>query len=287
VKKIAVFLLIAAALVAAAPAEAGGARIGIGISHGWGHGWGYGGWGWGYRPWGGYYPGWYWDGPRYGGYPVVYPREGLRYGALDTDISPERAEVWVDGERVGVADDFDGFPDFLWLENGTYDVVFYAPGHQTLARQYSIYGGQVIDVEDRMQPGEAVLPQDLGPKSHERRDERIRRDREQREEVERRAGERYESDEERPRAELRAEAPLDARGEPGRLRLRVQPEDASVYLDGRFLGTGRELARLRSGLIVDAGAHTLEVVRPGLEEATRSFTVESGRDVELEVALEE
>ena len=56
---------------------------------------------------------------------------------------------------------------------------------------------------------------------------------------------------------------LDARGEPGSVRLEIEPDDASVYLDGRFLGTGRELARLRSGLIVDPGEHMLEVVRPG------------------------
>jgi hypothetical protein len=278
VKKIFGWIFVAGLLGTAVPAEAGGGRhhhsprigIGIGIGHAWG------GYGWGYRPWG-YYPGWYgWDRPY--GYPVVvYPREGMRYGALDTDISPERAEVWVDGEKVGVADDFDGFPDFLWLENGAHDVVFYSPGYRTLARQYSIYGGQVIDVEDQLEPGEAVLPQDLAPKTHVRRDERLRRDRELREQVEGRGDV---TDE-----EIRADEPLDARGEPGRLRLRVQPEDASVYLDGRFLGTGRELARLRSGLIVDSGEHALQVVHPGLEEESRTFTIAGGREIELDVDL--
>jgi hypothetical protein len=67
----------------------------------------------------------------------------------------------------------------------------------------------------------------------------------------------------------------------------VTPEDASVYLDGRFLGTGRELARLRAGLIVDAGEHTLQVVRPGREEQSRTFRIDAGRDLELGIELSE
>ena len=57
--------------------------------------------------------------------------------------------------------------------------------------------------------------------------------------------------------------PRDVRSQPGVLMLHVEPNDASVYLDGRFIGTGEELSRLRSGLIVDVGSHRLEVVRPG------------------------
>jgi hypothetical protein len=82
------------------------------------------------------------------------------------------------------------------------------------------------------------------------------------------------------------EESLDARAEPGRLVLDIRPDDASVYLDGRFLGTGRELAGLRSGLIVDPGPHTIEVVRPGLEAAKRQIEVESGRETEVEITLE-
>lgn len=271
-KKIALVLAAGAlvALAAAAPAAAGGVHIRPSIGIHFGHSWGY-------QPWGGYpYAGWY--GPQWGGYTVVYPNESYRYGALDIDISPERAEVWVDGRRVGVADDFDGFPEYLLLEKGTYDVAFYSPGYKTLARQYSIYPGQVIDVEDNLERGEAVHPQELGPSTHERRDERLRRDRDRLSELGEDPAAIERRDEERS---------LDARGEPGRLRLTVTPEDASVYLDGRFLGTGRELAALRAGLIVDAGEHTLQIVRPGREEQARTFQVEAGREVELRVELSE
>ena len=93
-------------------------------------------------------------------------------------MSPEGAQIYVDGNLVGVADDFDGYPNFLWLDKGTYDVVIFAPGFQTIARQYSIYGGLVIDVEDSMVPGKETLPQDLVSKQNVNREERLRRDRE-------------------------------------------------------------------------------------------------------------
>lgn len=257
---------------------------------------GLGGYGWygypGYGYYGGYgYPGYGYYG---GGYTSVYPAVGATHGALDFDVSPEGAQIYVDGNLVGIADDYDGYPNYLWLEKGTYDVVIFAPGFQTIARQYSIYGGMVIDVDDSMVPGQETLPQDLVSKSTVNREERLRRDRENEAQVrayEESQGGRYESaaPEREAGAQSAPAAPdrLDARGEPGSLKLEIEPDDASVYLDGRFLGTGRELARLRSGLIVDAGEHRIEVVRPGRQSEEQTFLVRAGEEVSLEIELDE
>jgi hypothetical protein len=254
---------------------------------------GYSGFGWyGYPGWG-YYGGYggygYYGSPGWG-YTAVYPVAGAAHGALDLDVQPESAQIYVDGDLVGTADDFDGFPDFLWLAKGTYDVVIFAPGFQTISRQYSIYGGLVIDVEDSMVPGQETLPQDLVSKQTVNRDERLRRDRENAEQA--RAYE--ESPMRDSAAGERGEAAgddsadrLDARGEPGSLKLAIVPDDASVYLDGRFLGTGRELARLRAGLIVDPGEHRIEVVRPGRQSEEKSFSVRAGEEIRLEIELDE
>ena len=283
-RSLSLMLLLGGLAVAAEPASAAHVHVRPSMHVYWGPGWGW------YDPW------WFY-GPYWGGYPVVYPNAAYgSHGALDTDISPERAEVWVDGRKIGLADDFDGFPNFLWLEKGTYDVVFYLPGHVTIARQYTIYPGLVIDVEDRLETGEATHPLELGPKSNERRDARLRDDEDRAEYLQRYQGYAPAEPEEpgAPPAETDAGAGegaaaaqgLDVRAEPGRLALVVIPDDASVYLDGRFLGTGRELASLRAGLIVDPGTHTIEVVRPGREAATRQVEVESGRETRLEVTLE-
>jgi hypothetical protein len=240
---------------------------------------GYPYWGWYWGPYASWYWPWWWDRP-YGGYGYGSPGYGRSedaLGALDLDLAPERAEVYVDGERIGLADDFDGFPTYLWLPRGTYDLVFYRDGYETIARQYSVYPGVVIDVEDRMVPGDSVRPEDLASKSTVNRDERLRRDRERAAEAPGR----------RPyRPEAAPEEPYDVRGEPGRVALQVLPEDASVYLDGRFVGTGGELARLHAGLIVDPGSHRLEVVRPGYDTQETQFEVEAGEEVTVEVDLE-
>ena len=103
----------------------GGGHSGGGSSHGHGgsgyrghyrgHSGGYyggyigvGAYGWGY-PGYGYYGGSGWYGPPAWGYTSVYPAAGAAYGALDLDVSPEGAQIYVDGNLVGVADDFDGY----------------------------------------------------------------------------------------------------------------------------------------------------------------------------------
>lgn len=229
-----------------------------------------------------YWP-WWWGGWYYASYPYGYER-GYRHGydgyddagALDFDVSPERAEIYVDGQYIGVADDFDGFPSYLWLPKGTYDVAVYLPGFRTIARQYSVYPGVVIDVEDEMTEGEAVKPEELVSKSTVNKEERLRRDQERAEAAERREGRQRR---ELPRAEARDEA------EPGRLSLKISPDDASVYLDGRFLGTAGELSRLHAGLIVDAGNHRLEVVRPGYDGDTVEFALEPGEETKVSIDL--
>lgn len=292
------------------PAEASGRRSRIHFDFWFSPSW-YLSWGW---------PGVVWYGPPAAVYRSTY--RGL--GALDVDISPDRAEVWVDGEVVGVADDFDGFPTYLWLEPGTYDVVFYLPGYRTLARQYTIRPGMVISVEDRLEPGESTHPTDLASRSTERRDERLRRREERRRELalERDPGlqdasavgtplteEQWEAlrlelealrqvasegarPEEVRRVVERIEALVSAKpspeaSAPAVLRLRVEPEDAAVYLDGRLLGSGSELARLRDGLLLEDGEHLLEVVRPGRKDHVQRFVAESGARIELEIVLEE
>ena len=254
-------------------------RIGVSWNYGW-----YGPWGpyasfW-WDPWYYGYGGGYGYGPGWGR-PRDYPAPGESYGALDLDLSPERAEVWIDGQRVGVADEFDGFPEYLWLEEGTYDVAFYLPGFRTLARQYTIVPGRIVDVADRLEHGEATHPSDLPAKTHERRDERLRRERERRAQLG--SG--------RAEPGSRVEPPsrewMDARSEPASLRLVVEPEDASVYLDGRFLGSARELARLRAGLLVDPGAHRLEIVRPGYRALVQELELVAGESERLEVSLDE
>ena len=71
----------------------------------------------------------------------------------------------------------------------------------------------------------------------------------------------------------------------GRLRMRVEPDDASVYLDGRFVGTGSDLAGNEAGLLLSPGHHRVSVVRPGHRAEERDLDAVLGKDVDLKVTL--
>ena len=235
----------------------------------------------------GFWSPWFDYGWGWGKYPYRRPvtvyisdYDNGRVGALDLDVSPEKAQIFIDGNYVGVADEYDGFPAFLWLEQGTYDVAIYKPGYQTIFRQYSIYPGVVIDVEDRMQPGEAIHPDEHVSKSTVNRDERIRRNREREAAVEARKIEAVERD--RPPVG----SPMDESSEIGRMVLDIFPPDAAVYLDGIFLGTAEEVTGLTAGLVVDPGEHLLEVARPGFESREIELNVAAGERIDLTVELD-
>jgi hypothetical protein len=67
----------------------------------------------------------------------------------------------------------------------------------------------------------------------------------------------------------------------------IQPSDASVYLDGRLLGSGGDLGGLHAGMIVEAGRHRLEIVRPGYLPQSLEIFVESDGELELKIKLNE
>ena len=76
--------------------------------------------------------------------------------------------------------------------------------------------------------------------------------------------------------------PYDARSRPARVMLTIEPADASVYLDGRFLGLASELS---GELWVDPGAHRLEVVRPGFLSRELDLDLEPGEELEVDGRL--
>ena len=105
----------------------------------------------------GHYPSYYSYSPRFA---LPYARQaGL--GAVDLDIKPKKAEVYVDGRYVGLTREFDGYPNFLWLKEGTHQLVFHKDGYGTMVREYTVYPGEVINVKFRLEPGDSVPPEEF------------------------------------------------------------------------------------------------------------------------------
>lgn len=110
------------------------------------------------------YRGWYgpYYGPAYyGPYAYPYPPEPPNYAIIDTDISPEEAKVYLDGERLGEADDFDGLPKYLLISPGRHVLEFRRSGYQTLRIDIDARRGHYYDIDRSLNEGRS------GDKPHE------------------------------------------------------------------------------------------------------------------------
>ncbi|MEE8277925.1 MAG: PEGA domain-containing protein, partial [Thermoanaerobaculia bacterium] len=94
---------------------------------------------------------------------------GLHYGygpagrgGLDLNVRPRKAEVYVDGQRLGRAGDFDGFPGYLWLEKGTHELALYKDGYLTVVQEFTIRPGLIQEVKFRLAPGKSVPLDEFG-----------------------------------------------------------------------------------------------------------------------------
>jgi hypothetical protein len=263
--------------------------------HGYGHGHGY--YGHGYYPYYGYgygygYPYWGWGAGLYyyGGYPYYsyddgyYSGGGSSYsdgpsyprpaGDVRVIVDPDDANVYVDGAHAGVVDDFDGFSQPLHLPAGRHEILLRRDGYRSQRFKVYVTPDNTVKIHFTMEKGTGDAPQEVvvGDPSAEqyarhdqpRPDERRRYD---------------EADRPADSQQLRSEAP---RGGVGPLRLSVNPDDASVYVDGRFYGTAREASRLH----LTPGEHRIEVVRPGYRTYDHEIKVGGDAPTNLDVTLE-
>lgn len=237
-----------------APGPHGGAVYG-GPYHGYNYSYGY-------APF--YYPFGFTYAPYYPAYPAyAYGPSYITEAAyLDTDVAPEEAAVYLDGQYVGIADNFDGFPTYLAVEPGRHSVTFKAEGYRSVTRQLRVPRGAVLDLKFTMSKGEGAEP----PAPAEGDVEIAPPDRAP-------AG---------PDEDQQAETAA----EPGFVRLRISPADASVYLDGEFFATASQLLSLHGDLRLESGAHRIEIVKPGYRGFARELLVPPGGRQTLTIALE-
>jgi PEGA domain-containing protein len=296
--------------------------------------WGWG-WGWGYPGYYGYYG--------YGPYASGYGYRDGNWGSVKTDVEPEDARVYLDGKYIGTADDFDGWPDKLYLRPGHYRLEFRLSGYEPKVIDVDSRPGQELKVDDKLhRGGPRIGTQQADPPKLEGNVQRYfgkRRARGrdgQRPYADRgsdsRGTDSYVSseDEDAPEAEYegngyegngdmdrdeaqaaprnpapppaaapRSEAwrndrrPADAsvsarpesRRDRGRLKISVEPSDAVVYIDDRFVGSADEVTSMDRGIVVAPGKHTVTVSRPGYRDKSRDVTVDAGKTESVEVSL--
>ena len=87
--------------------------------------------------------------PTYG-YPSVAP--GVGYGGVSFGLNPGDADVYVDGQYIGNARDFNGVSQPLTLSAGMHRIELQAPGYDPLIFDVNVMPGMVTPYQGGMQP---------------------------------------------------------------------------------------------------------------------------------------
>lgn len=217
-----------------------------------------------YYPWGYFYP---FDTYAFGGIygaPYVGPTRVYRepaaraaWGGVRVQVNPQNTEVYLDGGFAGVADDFDGMTQSLRVSPGAHEVTLKLAGRQTHKVRVYVGEGQALKLRHDMRKGDPRVEtnDEIGDPSA--------------------VPERREVPE---KGVVSAGAPETK----VTLRLSVQPDDASIYVDGAFHG----MARSTKSVDLVPGRHKLEIVRPGFKTIEKDLELKPADTPHIDVALQ-
>jgi PEGA domain-containing protein len=87
----------------------------------------------------------------YGAY-APYRFRGAPTGEARVLVTPKRAEVFVDGYRAGIVDDFDGAFQRLHVTPGGHEITLFLPGYRTLTERVYFGEGSTVKIRETMAP---------------------------------------------------------------------------------------------------------------------------------------
>jgi len=247
----------------------------------------YASWGWPYWGFGlgfSYNSGGYYAPYPYYGYPANPPDDDRPGGeesgpptAIRLLVDPPETRVYVDGNYAGKVDDFDGMSQRLYVPAGRHEITLQLDGYKTHHIRIYAVGNQGLKLRYGMVKGNGEdAPEDLaGPARPEDMNQRPARPGPSADDESYVMRAVPEQMDDREATARRPEAGAE-------LRLSVRPDDASVYVDGEFRGTARQLSLLQ----LAPGRHHVEVVRPGFRTAERDVDVNYGTPASINVELE-
>ena len=216
---------------------------------------------------------------------------GYSLTTVATGVTPENALVYLNEVLIGIADDFDGKSDYLYLRPGRYRIEFRLSGYVSQGGEIDTGSEAKIPIDlklERDRSGNGVAPYQppqglphgrvFGPDFGSD------------------TGQRGTSPDPSLRPELRREhrpdsTPVGSQASPSvgtglaALKLRISPPNASVYLDGVFLASGAELERMQRGVAVVPGAHQIEVLAPNRFPKSLQVEVDPGKEQSVTIAL--
>jgi hypothetical protein len=204
------------------------------------------------------YPGWPWWGyPDPYGYPPTPWRVYADWGTtrVRLDVSPQDAQVYVDGYYAGVVDDFDGIFQRLTLRPVPHLLEIRKTGYRALAVEVNLYPGQSITYRRTMEPASET---DSGAPSAVA-----------------------------PGFEEGAAVPpstADISAPPGDVRFDVTPKDAAIYADGFYVGIVDDFNGSQH-LLLAPGRHHVSIRFDGYESVDVDLSIDAGRTVTYRSSL--
>lgn len=185
--------------------------------------------------------------------PGFYP--GDRFSSIRLQVPQREALVYVDGYAAGLVDDYDGVFQRLQLVPGHHEIVVYLQGYRTLRQNLYLNPGSTHSVKHTLiplAPGEPAEPQPI------------------------------------PRAmpvpgTVPPGAPMAEAPRTGTLALRVQPGDASVFVDGEPWRGPQGQDRLVIQLV--EGTHRVRVEKPGFQSFAVDVDVRAAETTSFNVSL--
>jgi len=194
-------------------------------------------------------------------------------GWIDTDVSPEEALVLINGQIAGEADQFDGWPAYLWLEPGEHSISFQLQGYQTITRRVRIQPNRGIRFTDRLVPGESAPAE-----------ERIARQPPIFTE-EAGTGGTGGAAQRQPIPAATAPAQFAPRSGEAYLVFSVTPATALVRINGRALGTAQDYDGSVGRALVAAGVYTIQIESPGYLQYQQEWEIAAGSVTDIAVTL--
>ncbi len=237
-----------------------------------------------------YFDSWYRSGPwgpfgpygpygPYGTYPY-YGRADDLTSSIRLEVTPKTAEVYVNGYRAGIVNNFDGIFQRLRVSPGDHQIVLYQDGYRTVRQSLHLNPGSDQKIRYTMvplAPGESAGPRPEPPPPPQNAPA---------EPGARRGGPPQGPDRRMPPPEPNGpEAPNGAiqSSDFGSVSIRVQPTDAAIVIDGERWSTTATADRLVVQLA--AGRHHLDVQKDGYQTYSTDVNVRSGETVTLNVSL--
>jgi PEGA domain len=265
---------------------------------GLGFGWGYPYYGWGY-PYYGYGYGY--------GYPYVGYYQG--YGEVKAEVKPKDAHVYLDGDYVGIVDDFNSWYQRMNVEPGKHRIVFRAQGYQPYAINLRVLPGETYHIKQQMHPGVDEIPDSdmrLPESEYREYSDRYRDHPDQNREYpdrDRQYDKRYAPPQREYEPEDRDDyqynrnlEPYGSDGDseeyqqaaPGKtmMTFQVEPRDATIYIDGDYYGSVDGQKNNEIQVLLADGTHRVEVVRPGYSTFSKDIVVNDGATNSITIQLE-